>query len=125
MTNKILIIDDEAALVFPLAKLLENNGYEVDTADNGKSGIYKAIAGDPGLIILDVMMDGMNGWEVCSTLRSHPKTKDVKIIMLTCNDSDADFARSKEIRADWFIIKPYENSYILTVISKLLKNPLA
>ena len=95
--STILVVDDERNIV-QLARLyLRNEGYQVETAANGREALEKVRQTSPSLILLDLMMPIMDGWEVCKTLR---KTSDVPIIMLTARDDDIDKVVGLELGAD-------------------------
>ena len=118
--KKILIVDDEVMMAKPLKILLEKEGHEVKIVSDGKSGLDEASSWSPALIILDIMLPDITGWEVCEKIRVNPDTRDIKILMLTCYDADDGLERSKEKNADYLIIKPYSNNYMLTIVEKLL-----
>jgi DNA-binding response OmpR family regulator len=80
---RVMCIDDDIAQLTVMSGILRNNGYEVETATNGTDGIAKASAWKPGLIILDIMMPGMDGFEVCRHLKKDEATKNIAVLMLT------------------------------------------
>ena len=121
--QKILVVDDEIMMAKPLKLLLERAGYEVEVASDGKNGLALAVSWKPDLVILDIMLPDISGWEVCEKLRGNPDTHAIKVLMLTCYDAEDGLERSKERNADWLIIKPYNNNYMLTIIEKLLSQP--
>ena len=105
MNEKILIIEDEEDLVKGLKLNLEDEGYEVDYALNGKEGLEKALKENPDLILLDIMLPGMNGLEICKELRQ--KKMDIPILMLTAKGGEMDKVIGLEIGADDYISKPF------------------
>jgi CheY-like chemotaxis protein len=81
--TRVLCIDDDIAQLTVMSGILKNNGYEVETAKNGPDGITKARDWNPSLIILDIMMPGMDGFEVCRHLKKDDVTKNIAVLMLT------------------------------------------
>ena len=104
MANKVLVVDDEKLIVKGIKFSLEQEGMEVDTAYDGNEAYEKAMAGDYDMILLDVMLPGMNGLEVCQMIR---ETKDVPIIMLTAKGDDMDKILGLEYGADDYVTKPF------------------
>ncbi len=107
MTRKIqiLIVEDEIAIREGLIDVFVYHGYNVDYADNGKSGLKKALSGQFDLILLDVMLPGMNGFEICAQVRE--KDRDQAIIMLTAKTSDEDIIQGLSLGADDYVPKPF------------------
>jgi len=118
---KILIVDDEATFI-KLAQLkLESSGYEVITAEDGKEGLKKAKSEKPDLIILDVVMPEMNGYQVCRLLKNDAQYKKIPIILFTGKVQDKFEIVGSKVGANATIRKPFDLAYILAVIEKLLK----
>ncbi|MEA3369184.1 MAG: response regulator [Candidatus Ratteibacteria bacterium] len=107
MAGKILVVDDELDVRRVLEFRLKNAGYDVIGASDGESCLSKAKEEAPGLIILDVMMPGINGFEVCKLLKESDKTKDIPVIMLTVLAGEADLSKGLEKGASCFISKPF------------------
>lgn len=105
MKVKILIIEDEEDLVKGLKINLVDEGYEVDYALNGKVGLEKALKEKPDLILLDIMLPGMNGLEICKELRANKM--DIPILMLTAKGEEIDKVVGLEMGADDYISKPF------------------
>src|SRR3954465_4261112 len=104
----LLIIDDEKRLVVrPRSNLVEKKGYDVISANDGQSGLEIAQRHKVDLIVLDLMMPGMDGLEVCRRLRSDPRTGRVPLIMLTAKATEADRIVGLEMGADDYITKPF------------------
>lgn len=118
MTQKILIIDDENATVQLLTMLLEDEGFEVIKAYRAEDGLRKAYRSHPDLVLLDVMMPGMSGWEVCRRLR---ELSDVPIIFLTARTEVKDVVKGLEMGADDYVVKPYENEELVARIRAHLR----
>ncbi|MCC7430635.1 response regulator [bacterium] len=119
--NSILCVDDEEDLLDILSYNLKKEGYLVFTAENGKIAIEKAISLKPNLILLDVMMDEIDGFEVCRTLRNHPETKDIPIIFLTAKTEEIDEIIALELGADDYVKKPFSPRKILAKIKAVFR----
>jgi len=117
--NTIIIVEDEPSLVFTLQDTLENEGYEVFIAKKGKKGVDIVKKKDPDLMILDLMLPGMSGFEVCEKVRS----MDYKfpIIMLTARDQEIDKVTGLNIGADDYITKPFGVKELLARIDARLR----
>lgn len=118
MAKKVLVVDDEPDIA-NLAKIrLTNEGFDVATANSGKEALEKVAGDPPDVIVLDVMMPGMNGWEVASRLRGDPETKDIPILMLTAlgmaEEDKPGFANINE-----YYTKPLELATLVKIVRKL------
>lgn len=118
MTEKILVIDDEDTTVQLISMALERRGYEVIKAYRAEDGLRKAYRTHPDLVLLDIMMPNMDGWEVCRRLR---ELSDVPIIFLTAKSEVRDVVRGLEMGADDYIIKPYDNDELVARIRAHLR----
>ena len=105
MGKRVLVVDDEQNIVDILRFNLEKEGFEVITAADGLEGLAKARSCDPDLILLDVMMPEMDGFQVCEKLRSEDKL--TPIIMLTAREEEADRVMGLELGADDYVSKPF------------------
>ena len=119
MNEKILIIEDEEDLVKGLKLNLADEGYEVDYALNGKEGLEKALNEKPDLILLDIMLPGMNGLEICKALRQ--LKLDIPILMLTAKGEEIDKVIGLEIGADDYISKPFSIRELLARVKAHLR----
>ncbi len=119
MNPSILLIEDEPGLVVTLSDLLTAEGYTVDSATDGPSGLALASAGKFDLLILDVMLPGKSGFEVCRELRQHGK--DVAILMLTAKTQLVDRVVGLELGADDYLTKPFEPPELLARVQALLR----
>ena len=102
---RILIIEDEPDLLASLAQALREEGYAVDTADNGDDGLFNAEGTDYDALVLDVMLPGLDGWEILRRLR---KTKKTPVLMLTARDQVRDRVKGLDIGADDYVVKPFD-----------------
>jgi two-component system OmpR family response regulator len=102
---RILIVEDEPDLLASLAQALREEGYAVDTADNGDDGLFNAEGTDYDALVLDVMLPGLDGWELLRRLRQTRKTP---VLMLTARDQTRDRVRGLDAGADDYLVKPFE-----------------
>jgi DNA-binding response OmpR family regulator len=120
MPKKILVVDDETELLKALSIRLETSGYEVITASDGQEGLEKAKSLNPDLIVLDILMPKMDGYEVCRMLKFDEKYKSIPVIMLTAKTQDIDKAMGKKVGANDYITKPFETQDLIDKIKKYL-----
>jgi CheY-like chemotaxis protein len=116
MAKKILIIDDEPDILKILQSMLKNDKYEVITAENGEEGYEKVVKEKPDLVLLDIMMPRMNGYEVCEKIKGNPETKKIPVVMLTVKAMGEDVEKALQKKADWYISKPFDDKYLLKKI---------
>jgi len=108
------------ALSASLSYTLEQEGYEVLTAPNGVEGLRKAREEEPDLLVLDVMLPGLDGFEVCHRLRSEPQTAKLPILMLSAKAREADKATGINVGADDYLSKPAATDEIVARVANLL-----
>jgi two-component system alkaline phosphatase synthesis response regulator PhoP len=119
MSTKVLLIEDEAGLVTTMSDLLTAKGFAVDSANEGPAGLAKVLNGRFDLVILDVMLPGMSGLDVCRELRE--RGNDVPVLMLTAKTQLADRVAGLRLGADDYLIKPFETPELLARIDALLR----
>ena len=119
--NKILVVDDVAVNVQLLTTYLTSVGYEVFTARDGQEALDRVIETQPDLILLDVMMPKLNGFEVCERLKTDPTTKIIPVIMVTALNEIEDKIKATEAGADDFVSKPFNKLELLTRVKSLLR----
>ncbi len=120
MQKKILIVEDEESLLKLESILLTTKGYLVQGTTTGLAAL-EAIAEDaPDLILLDVMLPELNGFEVCERLKADPKTRHIPIILLTARKTPEDVSRGEEVGADQYITKPFKSATVMETIDQLL-----
>ena len=118
---KILIADDEPSLrLLVKATLSANKSFELTEAFDGTEALQKAQIGLPDLILLDVMMPGLSGFEVCERLKNDPKTKHIVIIMLTAKGQQSDRDWAISVGTDYFLTKPFSPIELFKLIEKIL-----
>jgi len=121
LNSKVLIVDDEPTALATLEAILTGDGYQLEFASNGNIAIEKAEQLLPDLILLDVMMPGMNGFEVCRRLRATPKLAEVPIIILTALDDRSSRLQGIEAGADDFLIKPVDRQELRLRVGTILR----
>lgn len=121
MPKEILIVDDEPGVVVAIQFLMEQQGHRVLVAHRGEDAldlVYKYI---PDLVILDIMLPGISGWEVCEIIRLNPEYRNVKIVFLTARGEEAEIARGLALGADAYIPKPFSNHTLVARVNALLE----
>ena len=119
--KKILVIDDESGLLEMLSIRLEANNYQVLTASDGQEGLDKARSESPDLIILDLMLPKVDGYQVCRALKFDEKYKRIPIVIFTARARESDVKAGKEAGADAYVTKPFEPEVLLAKVSQLLE----
>lgn len=118
-SNKILLVDDEPAIVTALEFLLEQEGFEVYKAYDGLQALDMMKAIHPSIVVLDVMMPGMDGFEVAKTIRTLPAFEDVRIIFLTAKGTEGDKWAGYRSGGEVYITKPFDNDHFLQVVNEV------
>jgi two-component system, OmpR family, phosphate regulon response regulator PhoB len=121
MNASILIVEDEEALTLLLRYNLETQGYEVETIARGDEADTRLKEGTPDLIILDWMLPGLSGIELCRRLRARPETRQLPIIMLTARGEESERVRGLSTGADDYIVKPFSVPELLARVNALLR----
>lgn len=120
MEKKILVIEDDPATSRLVDYSLRHEGYQVITASNGLEGVRKALSEAPDLVILDVMLPGMDGFEICHRLRSEPTTANLPILMFSAKAQEIDKETGIKVGADDYLTKPAAPAEIVSRVEKLL-----
>jgi DNA-binding response OmpR family regulator len=123
MSPKVLIVDDEPNIVIPLQFLMEQNGYQTLVAQSGEEALEMISKEKPDLILLDIMLPGVDGFEVCEIVRLNPEWRHTRVIFLTAKGRDVDIAKGMILGADEYITKPFSNQQIVASVKKLLEKP--
>jgi len=121
MLKKILIVDDEPNIVIPLQFLMEQNGYSTLVAQSGEEALELISKEKPDLILLDIMLPGVDGFEVCEIVRLNPEWRNTRVIFLTAKGRDVDIAKGMVLGADEYITKPFSNQQIIDTVKRLLE----
>lgn len=122
MPKEILIVDDEPGVVAAIQFLMEQQGHNVLIAERGEEALDLIYKYRPDLVILDIMLPGISGWEVCEITRLNPDYRDVKIIFLTARGDKGEIARGLALGADAYITKPFSNDQLIAKVNALLEN---
>jgi DNA-binding response OmpR family regulator len=117
MKNKILLVDDDTTLLNLLSQFLSDSGYDVFSAPTGSEGLKLAYQERPDLVLLDVMMPGMDGWETCARLR---EMTDVPIVMVTAKSNETDKLRGFRLGVDDYVTKPFSFAELVARVQAVL-----
>ncbi len=121
MPKKILIVDDEPSIIVPLQFLMEQNGHDVMVAFSGEEAMEIITEKKVDLILLDIMLPVIDGFEVCQRVRENPQWNKIKIILLTALGSDANVEKGLALGADAYITKPFSNIEVVDKVKELLE----
>ena len=123
--ENILIVDDEEDVLELVRYNLDKNGYSTETATMGEEALTKARAKLPDLVILDLMLPGIDGLEVCRKLKSDTKTQHIPVIMLTAKGEEADIVTGLELGADDYVTKPFSPKVLVARVRRILHRTIA
>lgn len=121
MSKKIMIVDDEEDILFTVGKMLEMDGYQVIKAENGEECLEKLKNEKPDLVLLDIMMPGINGWDVAAKIKENPECKKVPIIFLTAK-GDTMSVGMGGLAGDDYIVKPFNVKELKERINQVLNS---
>lgn len=121
MRKNILIVEDSPTQAQMAKMILENEGYDVYTAENGEVGLKMAIEKQPDLIIADIIMPIMDGYEMIKRLRHNTTTSSIPILILTTKDKPMDIMKGLEVGADYYLTKPYEEYDLVSSVENIFK----
>lgn len=119
--KKVLIVEDEESLLKLESILLTSKGYEVKGVSNGQAALDAFAEERPDLVLLDIMLPEIDGFEVCRRIKENPETKDIPVVMLTAKKSRKDMARGEKVGADWYITKPFKSAMVIKTIQRFLE----
>jgi CheY-like chemotaxis protein len=123
MSHKVLLVDDEDAILRLLELTMSNDSrYSLLLAKDGETAVELARREKPTVIFLDVLMPGIDGFQVCQTLKSDPETESSKVIILTALAQDFDRRKAEEVGADGFFTKPFSPAALLEKLDEVLGN---
>ncbi len=120
MKKRILIADDEANIVLSLEFLMRREGFDVDVAPDGQAALAAFALKAPDLVLLDVMLPKLNGFEVCRQIRSEPRWHGTKILMLTAKGRDTEISKGLGLGADVYMTKPFSTKDLVSEVRRLL-----
>lgn len=116
MSSKVLIVDDEPNILMSLEFLLKKSGYQVFIARDGREALGIIESEVPDIILLDVMMPEVDGYEVCQKVKNNAQTSHVKIIFLSAKTKKEDIDKGYEMGADLYITKPFSTRYLISQV---------
>ena len=125
MGAKILVVEDSPTQAVLLRVLLQKNGYEAKVAVNGKEGVDEAREDKPDLIISDIRMGVMDGFEMCRAIKADERFRDIPVVLLTSLSDSRDVMRGLEVGADYYLTKPYNEEHLLSKVRSILEVPLS
>jgi DNA-binding response OmpR family regulator len=120
MVKRILIAEDEPSIVISLEFLLKEAGHEVAVARDGGEALRLIDSGRPDLVVLDVMLPSVNGFEVCRRLRENTGTKDIRVLMLTARGREIEIEKGLSAGADAYMTKPFATRELVNTVARLL-----
>ena len=120
MKKKILIVEDEETLLSLESLLLTSKGYEVRGVMDGPSALELVASMKPDLILLDIMLPVMDGYEVCRQIKANDATRHIPVIMLSAKKSKEELAKAEQAGADWYITKPFKSAMVIETIQRFL-----
>jgi two-component system alkaline phosphatase synthesis response regulator PhoP len=118
--TRILVADDDPSILRLLQLNFELEGFEVLTAPDGEEALAKALSSSPDIVVLDVMMPGLDGWEVCRRLKEDETMRDVPVILLTALGQEAERRHGLEIGAAEYLQKPFDPDRLVSVVKSTL-----
>lgn len=118
--RKVLIADDEPNIVTALEFLLKRAGYDVRTAANGDEALALVESYAPDLVLIDIMMPGKSGYEVCQRMRERPQWRHIKIVMVTAKGREAEVSKGMSLGADLYVTKPFSTQELIAAVDRLL-----
>ena len=121
MVKEILIVDDEPNVVVPIQFLMEQQGYRVMIAERGEDALDLIYQYKKDLVLLDIMLPGIDGYEVCEIVRLNPKYRKIKIIFLTAKGREEEIAKGLALGADAYITKPFSNIELVATVKEILE----
>jgi twitching motility two-component system response regulator PilH len=118
--STILVVDDSPTTLKLVSKALTTAGHHIITASNGEEAVAKATDEHPDLVVLDVIMPHKNGYQVCRQLKNNPRTHDIKIILFTIQNQQADHLWGMHQGADAYLAKPFHETELLATVARFL-----
>jgi DNA-binding response OmpR family regulator len=120
MTKRVLVVDDEPNIVMSLRFLMEREGFAVEVASSGQAAVAALDRVPADLVLLDVMIPGLDGFEVCQRLRARPAWQGTKIVMLTAKGRDVERDKGLALGADAYVTKPFSTRELVAKVKKML-----
>lgn len=123
MTQRVLIVDDEPNIVLSLEFLMEQSGYEVAVANDGTAALAEMSRFHPDLVLLDVMLAGRSGFDVCQKIRENGEWDHVKVVMLSAKGRELDIDKGMALGANAYVTKPFSTKELVGRVRELLAEP--
>lgn len=120
MSARILIVDDEPNIVLSLEFLMEQAGFEVAVAEDGEAALAQLAAFRPDLVLLDIMLPRLNGYEVCQRIRADPDWSGIKVVMLSAKGRELEVSKGLALGADAYVTKPFSTRELMALVHTLL-----
>jgi DNA-binding response OmpR family regulator len=120
MARRVLVVDDEPNIVMSLRFLMEREGFEVEVVPTGEAALKALGRGPADLVLLDVMMPALDGFEVCQRIRSNPAWANTRIIMLTAKGREIERDKGLALGADTYVTKPFSTSELVAEVKRML-----
>jgi DNA-binding response OmpR family regulator len=121
MSKKVLIVDDEPGIIVALQFLMEQSGYATMVAFSGEEAMEAVTRHHPDLILLDIMLPVVDGFEVCQRVRENPDWNDIRIVLVTALGSEANVTKGLDLGADAYVTKPFSNADLVAKVKELLE----
>ena len=122
MSKRILLVEDSPTQAQRAQLILQREGYEVTLAPDGSEGLELALSDQPDLVVTDIVMPNMDGYQMCQEIKTRNETKDIPVVMLTTKGDIMDIIKGLGVGADNFITKPYESTLLVSRIEKIFEN---
>ena len=122
--KEILIVEDEETLLKLESVLLSARGYQVKGVGDGRAALDSVAHKKPDLVLLDIMLPEVDGFEVCRQIKENAETKHIPVIMLTAKKSSEDIAKGERVGADWYMTKPFKSAMLVETVQRFLAGPL-
>jgi len=120
LKKKILIVEDEENLLRLESILLASRGYEVKGVMDGPSALEAVASTKPDLVLLDIMLPGVDGYEVCRQIKANEATRHIQVVILSAKKSNEDLVKGEQAGADWYITKPFKSAMVIETIQRFL-----
>lgn len=119
--QRVLVVDDEEDILQLVEYNLEKNGFDVTCVESGEEALRSARANQPDVMVLDLMLPGLDGLEVCRSIKGEARTRDIPVLMLTAKGEEADVVKGLEMGADDYVTKPFSPKVLVARINALLR----
>lgn len=122
--KEILIVEDEESLLKLESLLLSTKGYKVKGVADGRSALSSISNGMPDLVLLDIMLPEIDGFEVCRQIKNNDETKHIPVIMISAKKGSDDIAKGEQAGADWYMVKPFKSAILVETVQRFLSGAM-